>query len=113
MPSILIGGTLTVLVYSEPVSVEAMQNELERAVKTGHFLSEYNNGLVVFKPNSVWRVVKNRSTGRRYMRAVGAELRAIGRRIECFDERVTSEKQAYINFLIREAKGITDVWADH
>ncbi|RHZ69327.1 hypothetical protein Glove_284g118 [Diversispora epigaea] len=97
-----------------------MQDELERAVKTGHFLSEYNNGLVVFKPNSVWKAVRNRSTGRRYMRAVGAGLRVIGRRIgfrdnvqiiqlkECFDERIPSEKQAYINFLSREAKGIAN-----
>ncbi|CAG8669714.1 5855_t:CDS:2, partial [Scutellospora calospora] len=63
----------------------------------------------VFKPNSVWKTVRNRFTGRRYMRAVGAGLCAIGRRIECFDERIPSEKQAYINFLSREAKGITDV----
>ncbi|RHZ58772.1 hypothetical protein Glove_368g9 [Diversispora epigaea] len=28
---------------------------------------------------------------------------------ECFDERVPSEKQAYVNLLRREAKGITDL----
>jgi len=28
---------------------------LARSAITGHFLSEYNNGLVIFKPNSAWR----------------------------------------------------------
>ncbi|RHZ58788.1 hypothetical protein Glove_368g36 [Diversispora epigaea] len=55
------------------------------------------------------------------MRASGAGLCVIGRRIgiannvqtirlkECFDERVPSEKQAYVNLLMGEAKGITDL----
>ncbi|CAG8509023.1 12050_t:CDS:2 [Ambispora gerdemannii] len=61
-------------------------------------------------------MVKNRTTGKRYMRAIEAGLHVIGRRvgfannvqviwlIECFDERV----RAYSDLLRREAKGITD-----
>lgn len=28
---------------------------------------------------------------------------------ECFNERVPTEKQAYMNFLGRESKGVTDI----
>ena len=31
-------------------AVGTMQEELERAAETGHYLSEYNNGIVVSSP---------------------------------------------------------------
>ena len=62
-------------------TVETMQEELERAAETGHYLSEYNNGIVVFKPNATWDMVRNRVTRRRYVRVAGAGLRVIGRRV--------------------------------
>jgi len=61
-------------------NVEAMRNRLEQSVINGQFISEYDNGLVVFKPNSVWRAKRNRITGLHYQSArVG--LRIVGKRI--------------------------------
>jgi hypothetical protein len=57
-----------------------MHNELAESAISGHYLSEYNNGVVIFKPNSAWRAVRNRANRRRYSRAVGAGLRVVGRR---------------------------------
>lgn len=98
-----------------------MRDGLEQAAINGQFISEYNNGLVVFKPDSVWKVKRNRITGLHYQSA-RAGLRIVGKRIgfannnvqiikleECFNERVPTEKQAYMNFLGRESKGVTDI----
>jgi len=58
-----------------------MQGDLERAAETGHYLSEYNNGIVVFKPNARWGMVRNQVNRRRYMRAARG-LRVVGKRID-------------------------------
>ncbi|CAG8638498.1 778_t:CDS:2, partial [Diversispora eburnea] len=79
-----------------------LKEELERAANNGHFLCEYDNGLIIFKPISRWKMVRNRVTGYRYSRASGAGL-------QCFDKRVQSERQTYSDLLRREAKGITDL----
>ncbi|CAG8699613.1 19353_t:CDS:2, partial [Gigaspora rosea] len=85
-------------------------------------ISKYD--YVIYKPISKWKMVKNRVTKKRYLRAKGAGLRLIGRRIglvndvqiiqfkEIFDERVRSEKQEYTELLRREAKGRTDITLD-
>ncbi|CAB4441860.1 unnamed protein product [Rhizophagus irregularis] len=99
-------------------NTQALQDRLRRAVTTGQFLCEYDNGLIIFKPNSMWRMIKNQTTGRRYSSARGG-LRIVGKRIgltndvqiikleENFDESVPAERQEYQNFLRREAKGVT------
>lgn len=61
-------------------NVEAMRDGLEQAAINGQFISEYNNGLVVFKPDSVWKVKRNRITGLHYQSA-RAGLRIVGKRI--------------------------------
>jgi len=61
--------------------------QLEMAADNGHFLSEYDNGLIVFKPLSSWKVIKNKLTGKRYSSASGAGIRVVGRRI-AFDKKI-------------------------
>ncbi|CAG8653727.1 10990_t:CDS:2, partial [Paraglomus brasilianum] len=97
--------------------IKVLEKELKQASETGHFLSEYDDGLIVFKPISRWKMIKNKITNNRYMRASGAGLRVIGRRIGIANNvqiirlkgLVPSEKQAYVILLRKEAKGITDL----
>ena len=51
-------------------NVDIIQDELTQATESGRFLSEYNNGLIIYKPYSRWKVVGNR-----------AGLRVVGNRI--------------------------------
>ncbi|RIB19440.1 hypothetical protein C2G38_2141621 [Gigaspora rosea] len=117
-------GQLCNKIRSYGRKIQDLEFELNRAARTGDYLSEYDNGLVIYKPISKWKMVKNRVTKKRYLRAKGAGLRLIGRRIglvndvqiiqfkEIFDERVRSEKQEYTELLRREAKGRTDITLD-
>ena len=59
-------------------STEALHRRLIQAVTTGQFLSEYDNGIIIFKPDSVWRMIRNQTTGRRYSSARGG-LRIVGK----------------------------------
>lgn len=59
-----------------------LEEELERAADNGYFLCDYDKGLIIFKPISRWKMVRNRVTGYRYSRASGAGLRVIGKRVD-------------------------------
>ncbi|RHZ58773.1 hypothetical protein Glove_368g8 [Diversispora epigaea] len=49
--------------------IKVLEKELKQASETGHFLREYDNGSIVFKPISRWKIIKNKITENRYMRA--------------------------------------------
>ena len=61
-------------------STKALHHRLRQAVITGQFLIEYDNEIIIFKPNSVWRMIRNQTTGKRYSSARGG-LRIVGKRV--------------------------------
>ncbi|CAG8693870.1 15863_t:CDS:2, partial [Acaulospora morrowiae] len=109
-------GQLCEKIWTYGRDIEVLERELKQASETGRFLSEYDNGIIVFKSISRWRMIRNRITNNRYMRA-SVGLRVIGRRIGITNNVQTiqlkgllpSEKQAYVSLLRKEAKGITNM----
>ena len=79
-------------------STDALHRRLRQAVTTGQFLSEYDNGIIIFKPNSVWRMIRNQTTGRRYSSARGG-LRIVGKRISLINNVQIIKFEGLICFL--------------
>ncbi|CAG8578256.1 13080_t:CDS:2 [Gigaspora margarita] len=87
--------------------LEHLHRQLKSAYKSGDFLSEYNNGIVCFKPFCRWTVAQNtRYPSCKYPKARGG-FRLIGHQF--FDERVPSENLFYTQLLRRESKGRTNI----